>query len=167
VDYQWKSVASFAFLVAVLACSPSIEQWAPRAFVEGVPVASDLEPDEIDALSALGKACARLFPERALPTVIFVRSPNQKVPEVCKGPGCAGECADTWAEYPDVMDPEPRVPSEGYSGLETGGYVFVSRIGPRKDALMSLLVHEFAHWFCGCGHGPEHDAMEKTLWEAL
>jgi len=155
----------YLLLASCLCCGDSMDEWDPKLYVEGIPVVTDVTEEEVSELTVLGKAVRKVFGDVEMPKVLFVREPDQKVPEICKGPGCSGECADRWNEYPDVMDPEPRVAGEGYSGLQHGDYVFISRIGDRVTKLRSLLIHEFTHWICDCGHGDMFDVTEKALKE--
>lgn len=153
-----------AFLV--LSCGPdmSTESWPPDLYVAGIPVAGDVLPDEEDALSRLAGAIQALgYSLHGCPTVIFVRSPDQHIPEMCGSDGCC----DIWAECPDALGTQERVEGEGFSGLQRGNHIFISRIGDRVNKLDSLLCHEAAHWLCDCDDGPTAKALERKLMEEM
>jgi hypothetical protein len=72
-------------------------------------------------------------------------------------------CCSVWRDCPDALGVTERVEGEGFSGLQRGDHIFVSRIGDREDKLESLLAHEFSHWLCDCGQGATVEAIEKKL----
>ena len=158
------------FLLAI-SCQPekTTEYWPPDLYVEGIPVSTrssgPLLEDEVEALTLLGKGLVELGYMRSdVPCVIFIRTPEQKVPEMCGSDGCC----DRWNECPDALGAQERVEGEGFSGLQRGDHVFVSRIGDRARKLKSLLAHEFAHWVCDCEDGdPMLKAIETELKETM
>lgn len=137
----------------------SSETWPPDDCVSGICYAGTATDKEWDALYRLAAALESLGYSGPYPTVIFVRSPGQAVPRMCGDDGCC----DVWADCPDALGTAERVPGEGFSGLQRGGHIFISRIGDRAGKLDSLLAHEFSHAVCDCGHSGEQKAIELEL----
>ena len=153
-------------ILCIVGCGPdmSTESWPPDLYVAGIPVCGDILPGELDALERLSAGISALsYSLDDCPTVIFIRSPNQRVPRMCGSNGCCS----VWRDCPDALGVTERVEGEGFSGLQRGNHIFVSRIGDREDKLDSLLAHEFSHWLCDCGHGAEQKALEIKIQGAM
>ena len=156
------SLVSLAIILFTLGdCTDSsTEAWPADFWVSGILVFGDVLPDEQDAITRLSTAIQALsYSIDGLPTVIFIRSPDQHIPKICK----CSHCTDVWSEVPGVIGVKERVAGEGLSGLRRGGMIFVSRIGDRKGMLDELLAHEFAHWLCDCGDGVRVGVLEGEL----
>lgn len=151
---------TLGYVLTSCGADSSTETWPADQYVAGIPVSGNVLPDEAYALSRLSTGILALhFSLDDLPVVIFIRSPSQHIPEICKD----GDCTDIWSEVPDVIGVQERVPGEGLSGLRRGEHVFISRIGDRAGMLDELLAHEMAHALCGCGDGPEVNSLEQKL----
>jgi hypothetical protein len=155
---------TLGYVLTSCGADSSTETWPADQYVAGIPVSGNVLPDEAYALSRLSAGILALhFSLDDLPVVIFIRSPSQAIPEICKD----GDCTDVWSEVPDVIGIQERVPGEGLSGLRRGNHLFISRIGDREAMLDELLAHEFSHFLCDCGDGPQVDALELRLMEAV
>lgn len=150
-----------AISIAFFGCGTdsSSETWPADDCYSGICVAGTATEEEQDALARLAAALEGLGYSGPYPTVIFVRSPGQEIPEQCGSDGCC----TVWRDCPDAIGIQERVEGEGLSGWQRGGHIFVSRIGDRAGKLDSLLAHEFSHFICDCGHGAEQEAMELEL----
>ncbi|MEW6440297.1 MAG: hypothetical protein AB1640_05105 [bacterium] len=158
-------------VLLLLACAGSEPQdweeqeWQPDLYVAEIPVIGGAEEKEIAALERVGDAIQELYPgiEYTEP-VIFVRDPDQKLPELCSD----GGCADTWREYPKVVKASLFPGDEWYGGLEVRGkYIFVSRIGADRHRLTFLLCHEFSHFLCRCPDGEESAEVTHALFHSI
>jgi len=151
----------------IFGCGPdsSTETWPPDLYVAGIPVSGMVLDDEREALGSLAAAIEGVLGGLPgyIPTVLFIRSPSQRIPQICKN----GACTSVWSEVPDVIGVKERVAGEGLSGLRRGGMIFVSRIGDRASMLDELLEHEMAHALCDCGDGAEVKMLEGRLMEGM
>ena len=151
-------------------CRLDLERWEPTNTVHGIGVVGECTLEEACALSAVKHALGRIkaeYPDWATidpmerKGVLFVRSPEQRVPKMCKV--CLSiyrKCAERWVDYPNIYSSEPKCPDQGYRGLcEDDGNLYVFHFQTGTDTfpkLLGVLSHEWAcHEAARLDHGPE------------
>lgn len=172
--YLWGDTVILILLCLLMTCGfTENERWPIRIYIQGIPIISDVSPDEIAAITLVEQAIqeyALTHPINTTSTkgIFFVRDPNQPMPEYCKGNSCDHCCADKWKDYPRINKTPERYPGLGYAGM-TGVHIYISRIGPHlnESSLLDLLVHERVHEITGLGDTSTHQQITQEIKEIV
>lgn len=144
--------------VATLIGSPQGEDYQPATTVTAEQIAA---VEQVEA--RIAAATVRFGePFKTRPRLNVIRTADQII--TAKTSFLKGIA---WKDVPSkfLRAAEPRVESEGYSGLWLPPDIFVSVIGDRAGKFKQLYAHERAHSFFtqGSGHNEQFFEVEKFL----
>jgi len=150
------------------------DPWRATGLVHSIPVIGVVTEEENCALAYTYRALANVkakYPRwhnikmNDLKPVMFIRTIEDKTPEICKS--CLfglydKDCANRWIDLPKVIGiPESR-PGNGYGGLSLP-HIMINRTPERSNMtdLLGLLSHEYGCHECAGIY--EHNEDCKTI----